>query len=125
MGFVLLANRFYEQVWRHAAERRELRPGETPEDVVNEFNASTIEDMNIACTWAPRRRDDGGEMYSFAAITTDPPPEISEVGHDRCIVPIKAENVDAWMHPNPKNLDACYAILEDRERPYHEHRLAA
>jgi putative SOS response-associated peptidase YedK len=122
---ILLANRFYEHVWRHAVEKRELKPDEKPEDVVIEFNASTLEDMNIACLWTPGRRDDGGEMYSFAAITTDPPPEIAEVGHDRCIIPIKAENVDAWMRPDPANLAECYAILEDRERPYYEHRLAA
>jgi hypothetical protein len=31
----------------------------------------------------------------------------------------------AWLNPDPKDLDAMYAILDDRERPYYEHRLAA
>ena len=35
------------------------------------------------------------------------------------------ENVDAWLNPDPKNLAAQYAILDDRERPYYEHRKAA
>ncbi|MFS8087355.1 MAG: hypothetical protein ACMG6H_17110, partial [Acidobacteriota bacterium] len=61
----------------------------------------------------------------FAAITDDPPPEISAAGHDRVIIPIKAEHIDAWLNPDPNNLAALYAILDDRERPYYEHRMAA
>ena len=62
---------------------------------------------------------------SFAAITDEPPPEVAAAGHDRCIVPIKPENVDAWLQPDASNLQALYAILDDRARPYYEHRLAA
>jgi putative SOS response-associated peptidase YedK len=64
-------------------------------------------------------------LLSFTAITDDPPAEVLAAGHDRCIVPIKAENVTAWLNPDPKNLATQYAILDDRERPYYEHRLAA
>jgi hypothetical protein len=46
-------------------------------------------------------------------------------GHDRCIVPIKPENIDAWLNPDPSNLAAQYAILDDRHQPYYEYRLAA
>ena len=69
----------------------------------------------------------GAETHrlSFAAITDDPPPEVAAAGHDRCIIPIKPEYVDAWLNPNAKHLAAQYAILDDRERPYYEHRLAA
>jgi hypothetical protein len=31
----------------------------------------------------------------------------------------------AWLNPSAANLSAQYAILDDRERPYYEHRLAA
>jgi putative SOS response-associated peptidase YedK len=64
-------------------------------------------------------------LLSFAAILDDPPKEIAAAGHDRCIIPIKPENVDAWLKPNRSNLEASYAVLDDRERPYYEHRLAA
>ncbi|MFL9860072.1 hypothetical protein PQR72_30795 [Paraburkholderia madseniana] len=43
----------------------------------------------------------------------------------RCIIPIKPEHIDAWLNPDPHNLAAQYAILDDRERPYYEHRMAA
>jgi hypothetical protein len=61
----------------------------------------------------------------FAAITDEPPPEVAAAGHDRCIIPIKAENVDARLNPDPRIIDAQYAIFDDRVRPYYEHRMAA
>jgi hypothetical protein len=39
--------------------------------------------------------------------------EVAAAGHDRCIIPIKPENVDAWLNPDPENLAALYAILDD------------
>ena len=33
--------------------------------------------------------------------------------------------VAAWLNPNPKDLAAQYAILEDKVRPFYEHQLAA
>jgi putative SOS response-associated peptidase YedK len=60
-----------------------------------------------------------------AAITDEPPPEIAAAGHERCIIPIKPENIDAWLNPDASNLTAQHAILDDRDRPYYEHRLAA
>ena len=58
-------------------------------------------------------------------LTDEPPPEVAAAGHDRCIILIKPENINAWLNPDPKNLPALYAILDDRERPYYENRLAA
>lgn len=43
----------------------------------------------------------------------------------RSVDSIRPENIDAWLNPDPKNLAAQYAILDDRARPYDEHRLAA
>lgn len=62
------------------------------------------------------------ELLSFAAITDEPPEEVSAAGLDRCIIPIKPEHLDAWLSPDPSNLDALQAILDDRTRPYYEHR---
>jgi putative SOS response-associated peptidase YedK len=64
-------------------------------------------------------------LLSFAAITDEPPTEVAAAGHDRCIIPIKPENVDAWLAPSGRERSSLQAVLEDRERPYYEHRLAA
>jgi putative SOS response-associated peptidase YedK len=110
---IMVVSRFFENVQRDG------------KNAVLEFNPRSGEDMLVACLWsrwtAPGERD----LLSFAAITDDPPPEIAAAGHDRCIVPIKPEHVDAWLNPDPKDLAALHALLEDRQRPYYEHRLAA
>jgi len=51
--------------------------------------------------------------------------EIATAGHDRCIIPIKPENIDAWLNPDPIKLSDLHAILDDLEHPYCEHRMAA
>jgi putative SOS response-associated peptidase YedK len=123
-GLVVM-DAFYENVSRHAVERRELREGEKEENVILEFSPNPPQPMLVACLWSHWRGSGGEELLSFAAITDDPPPEIAAAGHDRCVIPIKATNVDAWLNPDPGNLEAALAILADRERPYYEHRLAA
>ena len=80
--------------------------------------------MPVACLWSHCQEGDES-LLSFAAITDEPPPEIASAGHDRCIIPIKPKNVDAWLNPKQSDVAAIYAILDDRERPYYEHRLAA
>lgn len=123
---VLIVTKFYENVPRHKMEGRELAPGEKEENVVLEFDPRPAQDMLVACLWnVSKGADNGADLFTFAAITDEPPPEVAAAGHDRCIVPIKPENLDAWLNPDPSNLAALHAILEDRARPYYEHRLAA
>lgn len=43
----------------------------------------------------------------------------------RRLIPIKPENAEAWLNPKRSTLDALDEILEDKERPNYEHRLAA
>ncbi|MBL0726157.1 SOS response-associated peptidase family protein [Piscinibacter sp. HJYY11] len=123
---VMLATKFFENVETHRMEGRELRPGEKVSNTVLEFQPRGLPLMVVACLWSQwtgPEIPDG--LLSFAAITDEPPAEVSAAGHDRCIVPIRAENLDAWLQPNAADLNASYAVLDDRERPYYEHRLAA
>jgi len=123
---VMIVTRFYENVSRHKMEGRELAAGEKEENVVLEFDPQPPQEMLVACLWNISKGADGGaDLFSFAAITDEPPAEVAAAGHDRCIIPIKPEHVDAWLSPDPGNLAASYAILDDRARPYYEHRLAA
>jgi len=122
---VMVVNAFYENVARHRAEGRELREGEKAENLVLEFRPRPTQDMLVACLWSRWTAPGAPDLLSFAAITDEPPAEVAAAGHDRCIIPVRPENVDAWLKPDPSNLAAQYAILDDRERPYYEHRLAA
>ncbi len=121
---LMLASAFYENVSRHRLENRDLAPDEKDENVILEFRPQAGQDMLIACLWSRWTGNDGEELLSFAAITDEPPPEVAEAGHDRCIIPIQHQNIDAWLQPSG-DLKASYAILDDRERPYYEHRMAA
>lgn len=122
---VMVVNRFYENVSRHAMEGRELAPGESEENVVLEFRPDPEHDMLIACLWSRWSGAGEPDLLSFAAITDEPPAEVRAAGHDRCIIAIKPEHVDAWLNPDPARLSDLYRILDDKDRPYYEHRLAA
>jgi putative SOS response-associated peptidase YedK len=111
---VVVVQSFYEHVPRHALEQRSLAPGENPQNVVLEFRPQPPRDLLIACLWSEWEGPEG-RLLSFAAITDAPPRDVAAAGHDRCIVPIRRENLDAWLNPDPQDLAALYRILDDRE----------
>jgi putative SOS response-associated peptidase YedK len=122
---ILVVDVFYENVSRAKMEGRQLADGEKDENVVFEFRPSDGQPILVACLWSHWSAPGEPDLLSFAAITDEPPPEVAAAGHDRCIVPIKPEHLDAWLNPNSDNLAAVQHILDDRLHPYYEHRLAA
>jgi putative SOS response-associated peptidase YedK len=122
---VMLATSFYENVALHTYEQRELRPGEEPSNVVLHFNPQQSEPMLVACLWDRWQAPGQPDLLSFTAITDEPPPEVAVTGHDRCVIPLKREHLAAWLNPAGRDKAELYAILDDRERPYYEHRMAA
>jgi hypothetical protein len=38
---------------------------------------------------------------------------------------LREDNLRAWLDPAGNDLAEIYALLDDRERPYYEHRMAA
>lgn len=120
---VMVTNAFYENVSQHRMEGRELAAGEKELNVILEFRPQPTQDMLVACLWSHWQEGDES-LLSFAAITDEPPAEIAAAGHDRCIIPIERQNLDAWLDPR-SDLQAAYRILDDRWRPYYQHRLAA
>jgi len=123
---VMVASRFYENVPRHRVEGRELGEGEQEQNVVLEFEPRDGSDMLIACLWSRwEGAADEPDLLSFAAITDEPEPEVAAAGHDRTIINIKPEHLDAWLNPEPGNLEALQAIFDDRRHPYYGHRMAA
>ena len=113
---VMVMTRFYEHVER-------FDESGLPRSVELEFAPEPVEPMLVACLWS-RMPSSDGELLSFAVISDDPPAEILEAGHDRCPIPIRAENIDAWLNPDASDRASLHAILEDRKRPRYEHRLA-
>ncbi|SAL80655.1 SOS response-associated peptidase family protein [Caballeronia telluris] len=122
---VILVDVFYENVSKAKMEGTLLETHEKDENVVLEFRPNNGHLMHVACLWSRWSAPGQPDLLSFAAITDEPPPEVEAAGHDRCIVPIKVKNIESWLNPGASDLEAMYAILDDRDRPYYEHRLAA
>ena len=112
---VVLVDAFYENV-----------TGPEGKNLVLEFRPDPPQTMLVACLWSHWRGTMPGEkdLLSFAIITTDPPPEISEAGHDRCPVPIKPEDLDTWLKPDQQNLDAMDEVLRNNGMPHFRHNSA-
>jgi len=113
---LIVVGRFYENV-----------EGPDGKNRVVQFQPSDGEPMLVACLWS-RWTDPSGQhadLLSFAAITDEPEPEVAAVGHDRTIINIKPEHIDAWLNPDPANLQALQAIFDDKRHPFYEHRIAA
>jgi putative SOS response-associated peptidase YedK len=110
---LVLVDSFFENVKRDG------------QNVVLRFDPTPQKPMQVACLWTRTEIPGADDLWSFAAITDEPPPEVAAAGHDRCIVPIKSSNVDAWLAPDPSRRAQLREILADHERPYYEHQLAA
>jgi putative SOS response-associated peptidase YedK len=112
---LIVATKFYEHVEVEG------------ENKILEFVPRTGEPMLIACLWSHWTDPKGKEpdLLSFAAITDDPEPEVAAAGHDRTIINIKPEHVQAWLNPDPGNLEALYDIFDDKRHPFYEHKIAA
>jgi putative SOS response-associated peptidase YedK len=121
---VCLVQSFYENVARHDFEGRALQPGEAPQNLVLHFNPQPAREMFVACLWDRWQQAGETDLYSFAAITDDPPPEVAATGHNRCIIPLKPQHLRRWLTPGADLADY-YALLDDRERPYYAHVQAA
>lgn len=122
---VMVVSSFYENVALHRAERRELRPAEAPQNVVLHFNPQPAQEMLVACLWSRWREPGARELFSCAAITDDPPPEIAAVGHDRCIIALQEQYLETWLTPRGRSASELLQVLCDPQRSYFEHRIAA
>nr|WP_312660622.1 SOS response-associated peptidase family protein [Stenotrophomonas geniculata] len=113
---LMVVDTFYENV-----------EGPDGKNQVVQFTPRTGEPMLVACLWSHWADPAGKEpdLLSFAAITDDPETEVAAAGHDRTIINIKPEHVDAWLNPDPGDLTALYRIFDDKRHPFYEHKLAA
>jgi hypothetical protein len=59
-------------------------------------------------------------LSTFAAVTDEPPLDVTAAGHDLYNIPIR-KSMYPWLNPNPAELAKQY----NRDRRYYEYRLAA
>ena len=113
----MVINAFYERVALMDAQG-------VPQQKILEFRPRPQQPMLVACLWSLWTAPGVSDLLSFA-VTDVPPTDVAAAGHDRCVIPIKPDHMDAWLQPDPRDFKTQYAILDDREQPYYENRQAA
>lgn len=111
---VMLVQSFYENVERDGR------------NAILHFVPKPADTMLVACLyseWVDPK--DGRKLLSFAAITDEPPAEVAAAGHDRMIVNLRPENLDAWLSPAGRPLEELQRILSDRQQPFYDHEVLA
>ena len=122
---LMVVESFYENVRLHSMEHRSLREGEAEQNVVLQFTPEPRQPMLIACLWSHWTDPKEPDLRGFAAITDEPPPDVAAAGHDRCIINLKPEHVDAWLTPEHRSAAELQSILSDRALPVFQHAQAA
>jgi putative SOS response-associated peptidase YedK len=118
---IMAVESFYENVRLHSKEHRELLPGEQETNVVLQFTPQPPQTMYIACLWSHWSESGKPGLRGFAAITDEPPAEVAAAGHDRCIINLRQEHIDAWLSPESRTAKELQAILSDRAVPVYAH----
>ncbi len=122
---VLVISGFYENVPLHLYEHRELADDEKQKNLVLEFDPQPAADMLIACVWDRWKKPGEPDLYSFAAITDEPTPEVLATGHQRTVITIQEAYLQEWLNPAGLDKQRLEHILSDQEVPYYVHQIAA
>lgn len=118
---VIAVESFFEAVALHRLRNRPLLKDESLAALELEFFPNPRQTLYVPCLWSHWQRPGRVNLLSFATIVDRAPAEVQAAGQDICPVVIKRENVIAWLNPDPDNLAASYAVLEDRPSVTFEH----
>jgi putative SOS response-associated peptidase YedK len=120
---VMVVESFFENVRLHTMQHRELNAGEVEQNVVLQFKPEPAQAMYIACLWSRWTDPKEPDLRGFAAITDEPPADVAAAGHDRCIINLRPEHVEAWLTPEGRSRKELQDILSDRAIPVFQHEI--
>jgi putative SOS response-associated peptidase YedK len=105
---------FYEWV-EYQGKKRQIR-----------FTPENNEMMWAPALWDYWQSSDRSQMiHSFAIITTDPPPEIEGMGHDRCPLFLEETFIDNWLAPQKDTRNHIFEILSHKTPTLYKHNWVA
>jgi putative SOS response-associated peptidase YedK len=110
---VMVVESFYENV----------RSQDSGRNIVLQFTPNPPQTMLIACLWSHWSDPKEADLRGFAAITDEPPADIAAAGHDRCIINLRPEHVDAWLTPEGRGTHELQSILSDRAVSTYRHQV--
>jgi putative SOS response-associated peptidase YedK len=120
---IMVVESFFEKVKLHTMQHREIKAGEREQNVVLQFKPEPAQLMYVACLWSRWTDAKEPELRSFTAITDEPPADVAAAGHDRCIINLKPEHVEAWLTPDSRSRKELQDILSDRAVPVYQHEV--
>jgi putative SOS response-associated peptidase YedK len=118
---IMVVESFFENVKVHAMQHRELKAGEKEQNVVLQFKPEPAQVMYVACLWSHWMDAKAPDLRGFAAITDEPPADVAAAGHDRCVISLRPEHVEAWLTPENRSRKELQEILSDRAVPVLAH----
>ena len=122
---VMVISGFYENVPLHLYEHRELAVDEKAKNLVLEYDPQPSQDMLVACIWDRWTRPGSPDLYSFAAITDEPTPEVAATGHQRTVISLQKQFLSEWLSPSQISRERLDEILSEKDTPYYVHQIAA
>ena len=108
---VFLVSSFFENVQRDGRNK------------VAHFTPNDGREMVIACLYSEWGNPDEDGFLSFAAITDEPPPEVSAAGPDRMIIRLDDPVIEDWLSPYGKSNEELQTMLDVRAKSIYEHEL--
>jgi Uncharacterized conserved protein len=81
--------------------------------------------MLVACIWDRWSKPNESDLYSFAAITDEPLPEVAATGHQRTVIALQNQYLTEWLTPGALSKERLEHILSDKEKPRYSHQIAA
>jgi putative SOS response-associated peptidase YedK len=121
---ILVVESFYENVSLHTLQHRELAAAEVPQNVVLQFTPTPPQPMLIACLWSHWTGAQSPDVNGFAAITDEPPADVAAAGHDRCVINLQPQHIDAWLTPQHRSREELQNILSSRAVSAYEHAIS-
>jgi putative SOS response-associated peptidase YedK len=89
-----------------------------------QFTPKPAQSMLIACLYSHWTDAKEPDVRGFAAITDEPPPDVSDAGHDRCIINLLPQHVVSWLTPEGRNRADLQSILSDKAVSFYRHQSA-
>ena len=120
---IMVVESFFENVKLHTMQHRQIEAGEREQNVVLQFKPEPAQLMYVACLWSRWTDAKEPELRGFAAITDEPPADVAAAGHDRCIINLKPEHIEAWLTPDSRSRKELQDILSDRAVPVYQHEV--
>lgn len=91
--------------------------GEFAGNIVD-FHRPDKELLFAAGIWDEWKNAANGEsLQSFSILTTEPTEFVNRIGHDRCPIFLKSENIKSWLNAKLTGQDQVHFLLDNFEKP--------